>query len=274
LKLLEKFKEVQNQKKALMAANFYNLETCKGIAQAAGILECPIILQLTAGSIEYMGLKTALAIARTVSEEENIQTWVHLDHCNDIKLIKSCLDEGFDSIMIDASDKNIEENISVTSQVVKIAEPYSVNVEAELGYVPKPNREIDKNRFTEPLEAKRFVDETGVTSLAIAVGSKHGFYNGEPKLDIQRIAEIKKITDVFLVLHGASGIPSEILSEAVKNGITKVNVATDTKDLFMKSLKEILQKTDDIDLRNVFPFATNQVQKMIKNKIEIVSMAN
>ena len=274
MKLLEKFKEVQNQKKALLAANFYNLETCKGIAQAAGILECPIILQLTAGSIEYMGLKTALAIARTVSEEENIQTWVHLDHCNDIKLIKSCLDEGFDSIMIDASDKNIEENISVTSQVVKIAEPYSVNVEAELGYVPKPNREIDKNRFTEPLEAKRFVDETGVTSLAIAVGSKHGFYNGEPKLDIQRIAEIKKITDVFLVLHGASGIPSEILSEAVKNGITKVNVATDTKDLFMKSLKEILQKTDDIDLRNVFPFATNQVQKMIKNKIEIISMAN
>ena len=271
---MKKLKEVQNQKKALLAANFYNLETCKGIAQAAGILECPIILQLTAGSIEYMGLKTALAIARTVSEEENIQTWVHLDHCNDIKLIKSCLDEGFDSIMIDASDKNFEENISVTSQVVKIAEPYSVNVEAELGYVPKPNKEIDKNRFTEPLEAKRFVDETGVTSLAIAVGSKHGFYNGEPKLDIQRIAEIKKITDVFLVLHGASGIPSEILSEAVKNGITKVNVATDTKDLFMKSLKEILQKTDDIDLRNVFPFATNQVQKMIKNKIEIVSMTN
>jgi ketose-bisphosphate aldolase len=274
LKLLKKLKEVQNQKKALLAANFYNLETCKGIAQAAGILECPIILQLTPGSIEYMGLKTAIAIARTVSKEENIQTWVHLDHCNDIKLIKSCLDEGFDSIMIDASDKDILENILITRGVVKIAEPYNVNVEAELGYVPKPNREIDKNRFTEPLEAKRFVDETGVTSLAIAVGSKHGFYNGEPKLDIQKIAEIRKVVDSFLVLHGASGIPSEILSEAVKNGITKVNVATDTKDLFMKSLKEILQTTDDIDLRNVFPFATNQVQKMIKNKIEIVSMTN
>ena len=274
MKLLEKFKEVQNQKKALLAANFYNLETCKGIAQAAGILECPIILQLTAGSIEYMGLKTALAIARTVSEEENIQTWVHLDHCNDIKLIKSCLDEGFDSIMIDASDKNIEENISVTSQVVKIAEPYSVNVEAELGYVPKPNREIDKNRFTEPLEAKRFVEQTGVTSLAIAVGSKHGFYDGEPKLDIERIAEIRKISNAFLVLHGASGIPAETLKNAIANGITKINVATETKSLFMKTLKEILQKSDDIDLRNVFPFATNQVQKMIKNKIEIVSMTN
>ena len=274
MKLLDKLKEVQNQKKALLAANFYNLETCKGIAQAAGILECPIILQLTPGSIEYMGLSTALAIARTVSEEENIQTWIHLDHCNDIELIKSCLDEGFDSIMIDASDKDIVENISITREVVKLAEPYHVNVEAELGYVPKPSIEIDKKKFTEPMEAKRFVEETGVTSLAIAVGSKHGFYEGEPKLDIKRISEIKKVVNAFLVLHGASGIPPETLKDAIANGITKVNVATDTKDLFMKSLKEILQKTDDIDLRNVFPFATNQVQKMIKNKIEIVSMTN
>ena len=274
MKLVEKLKEVQSQKRAMLAANFYNLETCKAIVQAAGKLNSPVILQLTPGSIKYIGLKSAVSIARNLSDELNAQTWVHLDHCNDIDLIQECLDEGFDSIMIDASDKEISENISITREVVKIAEPYNVNVEAELGYVPKPNIEIDKNKFTEPMEAKRYVEETGITSLAIAVGSKHGFYDGEPKLDIGRIAEIRKVSEAFLVLHGASGIPSDVLQAAVGNGITKVNVATDTKDVFMKTLKNVLQNNDDIDLRNTFPVAINEVQKMIEEKIKVVSMLN
>jgi ketose-bisphosphate aldolase len=274
LNLLDKLKEVQIEKKALLAANFYNLETCKGIVQAAGKLNSSVILQVTPGSIDYMGLKTAIAIARTVSAEKKTQAWLHLDHCSDIELIKLCLDESFDSVMIDASDEEIGENISITREVVKIAEPYHVNVEAELGYVPKPNIEIDKNKFTEPMEAKRFVEETGITSLAIAVGSKHGFYDGEPKLDIGRIAEIRKVSEAFLVLHGASGIPSDVLQAAVGNGITKVNVATDTKDVFMKTLKNVLQNNDDIDLRNTFPVAINEVQKMIEEKIKVVSMPN
>jgi fructose-bisphosphate aldolase class II/tagatose 1,6-diphosphate aldolase GatY/KbaY len=155
-----------------------------------------------------------------------------------------------------------------------MADEFNVNVEAELGYVPKPNSEIENDRFTEPSDAKRFVEETGISSLAIAIGSKHGFYKGEPKLDIARLKEIRKVTKAYLVLHGASGIPSEILREAICNGITKVNVATDTKDLFMKTLKEVLKNSDDIDLRNVFPIAINETQKMIEQKIKIVSMIN
>ena len=274
MKLIDKLKEVQSQKRAMLAANFYNLETCKAIVQAAGKLNSPVILQLTPGSIKYIGLKAAVSITRNLSDELNAQTWIHLDHCNDIELIQECLDEGFDSIMIDASDKDIEENILITSQVVKIAEPYSVNVEAELGYIPKPEIEVDKNKFTEPLDAKRFVEETGVTSLAIAVGSKHGFYEGEPDLDIRRIKKIKDVTSAFLVLHGASGIPKHILIDAIINGIIKVNIATETKDLFMKSLKNVLQKSDDIDLRNSFPFATNKVQQMIEEKIKVVTTLN
>jgi fructose-bisphosphate aldolase class II/tagatose 1,6-diphosphate aldolase GatY/KbaY len=274
LRLIEKLKEFQLQRKALLAANFYNLETCRGIVKAAAELESPVILQLTPGSIKYMGLKTAVSIARNVSNEANAQTWLHLDHCNDVELIKVCLDEGFDSVMIDLSDKNIEDNILLTKQVVKLAESYKVNVEAELGYVPKPNSEIENDKFTEPADAKRFAEETGITSLAIAIGSKHGFYKGEPKLDINRLIAIKNITDACLVLHGASGIPSKTLREAIKNGITKVNVATDTKDLFMKTLKEIMKNSDDIDLRNVFLQAIREIQKMIEQKIKTVSMIN
>jgi len=274
LKLTEKLKLVQKENKALLAANFYNFETCRGIVRAAAVLKQPIILQLTPGSIRYMGLKTAVSIARTVTTEENALSWLHLDHCNDLELINSCLDQGFDSVMIDASDKTIEENISITRQVVKMAAEYKINIEAELGDIPKPNSEIENDNFTKPADVKKFVEETGITSLAIAIGSKHGFYKGEPKLDIARLKEIRKITQAYLVLHGASGIPSKILREAIRNGITKVNVATDTKDLFMKTLKEVLKNSDDIDLRNVFPLAINEIQKMIEEKIKIVSMIN
>lgn len=274
MKLVEKLKEVKRNNKALLAANYYNLETCKGIIKAAAELNQPVILQLTQSSIEYMGLKAAIRIGRTVSEEHSVVSWLHLDHCQDIELIKMCLDEGFDSIMIDASDKPVEENIKITKQVVDVASKYNVNVEAELGSVPKPGFEIEQDGFTNPQEAGRFVKETGVSSLAVAIGSKHGFYKGEPNLDIQRLIEIGKITDACLVLHGGSGISSEKLKEAVRNGITKVNIATDTKDLFMKSLKEIMKNSDEIDLRKVFPLAINEVQKLIEQKLKIVSMIN
>ena len=271
---MEKLKEVRGNNKALLAANFYNLETCKGIIRAAAYLEQPVILQLTQSSIEYMGLKTAIRIGRTVSEEHDVNSWLHLDHCKDIDLIKSCLYQGFDSVMIDASDKPLEENTKVTSSVVKAASRYDVNVEAELGSVPKPDSEIQPDEFTDPEEAERFVKETGVSSLAVAIGSKHGFYKGEPKLDMQRLIEIRKKTDACLVLHGGSGIPADTLKAAIKNGITKVNVATETKDLFMKSLKVTLKNSDEIDLRKVFPMAINEIQKLIERKLKIVSMMN
>ena len=274
MKLTEKLEHVRKENKAMLAANFYNLETCKGILQAAGELSQPVILQLTPASIKYMGLKSAVNITRTVSSEEKADVWIHLDHCNDLELIKSCLDEGFDSIMIDASDKTINDNIKITKQVVEIASKYDVNVEAELGYVPVPGNEIDNDKFTDPADAKRFVDETGITSLAVAIGTKHGFYKGEPKLDIDRLKKIRETTDAYLVLHGGSGLPGELLKEAIKNGITKVNVATETKDIFMKTLKKKLKNSDEIDLRKVFPSATEEVKKLIEQKLKIVAMIN
>lgn len=274
MKLIEKFEELRNEKRAILAANFYNYETCKGIIKAASKLNQSVILQLTPASIRYMGLQTAKNIARSVSKEEGVESWLHLDHCGDVDLIKSCLDEGFDSVMIDASDQSFEQNSKITKTIVELANKYEVNVEAELGYVPKPDSIVEPDKFTEPLDVKRFIEETGVTSLAIAIGSKHGFYKGEPKLDIDRLKKIRSMTDTFLVLHGASGIPALMLKEAVINGITKVNVATETKDQFMKSLKTVLLDSDEIDLRKIFPIAIEEVQKLVEQKIKIISMIN
>lgn len=267
-----KLKKLQKEHKALLAANYYNFETCKGILLAAQGLKQPVILQLTKGSIDYMGLKTAVQIGRNLSEELDVESWIHLDHCEDIELVKKCLDAGFDSVMIDASDKSLNENIKITSRVVELGKSYDVNVEAELGSVPKLGVDLAVFNYTIPEEASLFAEQTGINALAVAIGSKHGYYKGEPKLDLERLKKINMLTDVCLVLHGGSGIPASSLKSAINLGIVKVNVATETKDIFIKTLKIILQKSEEIDLRKTFPEAINSIKELITEKIKIVAV--
>ena len=124
----------------------------------------------------------------------------------------------------------------------------------------------------EPGDAKRFVEETGVNALAVAIGSAHGFYKDEPKLDLDRLSEIRKVTDAALVLHGASGIPHDVLREAIKRGICKINLATEIKNIFMKTLKNKLTNEDEIDLRKVFPCATDAVTELVKDKLQAIQI--
>ncbi len=214
MKLQSKLKEYQSEGRALVAANYYNFETCKGILLAAHELNQPVILQLTQSSLDYMGIHTAVKIGRTLSDELETESWIHLDHCDNIELVKKCLDEGFDSVMIDASDKSLEENIKITAEVVELAKKYNANVEAELGNVPKLGKELEGDKYTNPEEAKIFADKTGLNALAVAIGSKHGFYKDEPKLELSRLKEIREKTSAFLVLHGGSGIPAESLKRS------------------------------------------------------------
>lgn len=267
MRLQQKLKSAQEQQFAILAVNFYNFETLKGILQAAAELGKPIILQLTRASIEYMGLKTATEMARAAIVEYDVEAWLHLDHADSIELVQRCLDSGFDSVMIDASEKPFEENIEITKKVVEMAQPYGANVEAELGYVAKLGQSAEKRGFTEPEEAKEFVDATNVNALAVAIGSAHGFYKKKPKLDLKRLSEIRRTVAVPLVLHGASGIPADDIREAVRRGICKVNVATDVKNTFMLNLKKQLNSTNEIDLRKVFPYSINAVKDLVKEKI-------
>ncbi len=263
-------KDAQKNGRAVLAANFYNLETLQGIAKAASELKSPVILQLTRGSIEYMGLNTAVALARSVIYDYGLQAWLHLDHGDSIDLVQRCLDVGFDSVMIDGSEKPFVENINLTRKVVELAKPYGAMVEAELGYVPKLGQDDNKLGFTEPDEAKKFVRETKTDALAVAIGSAHGFYKQTPKLDLERLKQIREAVDIPLVLHGGSGIPAEQLKAAIKNGISKINVATETKNAFMKSLAEEMKENAEIDLRKVFPRGIEAVKKLIGEKLKIV----
>jgi fructose-bisphosphate aldolase class II/tagatose 1,6-diphosphate aldolase GatY/KbaY len=175
--------------------------------------------------------------------------------------------------MIDASEKSLDENIRITNQVVKIAESYGANVEAELGFVAKLGQKQNEQEFTQPADAACFVDSTGVNALAIAIGSAHGFYKQAPKLDIELLSRISKKIPTPLVLHGSSGIPDAMLQEAIRNGICKINLATETKNAFMLALKERLKNNSEIDLRIVFPDATKAVINLISEKLEIIHQA-
>jgi ketose-bisphosphate aldolase len=270
MKLQDKLVEVRSHKAGILATNFYNFETLHGIVMAAKNTNSPVILQLTQSSIDYIGLDTAVRMARSMLKDFNIEGWIHLDHGGSLELLKKCLDAGFDSVMIDASEEPIEKNIKVSAAAVRIAEGYGVNVEAELGYIAKLGQDKSNLVSTSAEDAKRFVEETGVTSLAVAVGNAHGFYTQEPKIDLERISEIRSVTDVPLVLHGSSGIPHDQLQEAVRRGICKVNLATEIKNIFMKTLKEQLKNNEEIDLRKVFPKSTNEVIKLVSEKLEVI----
>lgn len=262
--------EAQASSRALLATNFYNFETLCGILDAARAHSAPIILQLTRSSIDYLGLGMALAMARAGLRERGVRGWVHLDHAATADLARACLEAGFDSVMIDGSEKPFEENVALTRQVVELARATGACVEAELGFVAKLGQEADPAGLTDPVEAARFAALTGVDALAVSIGTAHGFYRAEPRLDMERLSAIRRAAGIPLVLHGGSGVPEAQVREAVRRGICKVNVATETKNAFVKGIKRELAASADIDLRNLFPPAISDVRDLVGEKLRML----
>lgn len=266
----DKLQQFTKDGRGLLATNFYNLETLHGVLQAAADLNEPLILQLTKSSIDYMGLETAVTLGRTGLKQFGVEGWIHLDHGGSVELAQRCLDAGFDSVMIDGSELPFEENVKITREVVERAKSYKAHVEAELGYVAKLGQSHDQQGFTQPREAHQFVEETGIDALAVAVGTAHGFYKQDPELQLELLEEIARSTSATLVLHGGSGVPAQQLRAAISRGICKVNLATEIKNIFMKTLQQELGNNEEIDLRKVFPKATAQITQLVKGKLEIV----
>jgi fructose-bisphosphate aldolase class II/tagatose 1,6-diphosphate aldolase GatY/KbaY len=269
MNLKEKLASLRKEHRAILAVNFYNYETLRATVNAVKSAGESVILQLSESSIHYMGLETAVAMARSLTEAEGIDGWLHLDHGKDIAIVNRCIDAGFDSVMIDGSQLPFIENVRLTSEAVNLAVKRNVCVEAELGYVAKLGQ-AQTFDYTDPEQARRFVEKTGVDALAIAVGSAHGFYTEAPKLALDVIKDIRMATNAALVLHGSSGIPHDQIQQAVRMGINKVNLATEVKDLFMKSLGHLLENTEEIDLRIVFPEAIDRVSELVENKLYLL----
>lgn len=270
IKLQEQLARNKENGQALLATNFYNFETLSAVLIAAKDTNSALIVQTSESSIKYLGLQVAKALAKSAIKQHGVTAWLHLDHGQDVNLIKECIDAGYDSVMIDASEKPLEENIKITKEIVRYAERYNINVEAELGYISKLGQD-QKMIYTQPEEAKRFVEATGINALAVAVGSAHGFYKEAPELQLDLIKELNEAVTAALVLHGSSGIPEDQIQTAIKNGITKINLATEIKNCFMKNLQKALRDTDNIDLREVFPKATVKTTELVIEKLNTVN---
>lgn len=258
---------------AVAALNFYNAETLLAHVRAANDLKTSIILQTTESTIDYLGIKMIVAMAGAAAEELDHPVALHLDHGGSYELAARCIDHGYTSVMIDGSKLPFEENCSLTRRVVRLAHASGVSVEGELGHVAH-NDEVGSSDgdkfFTRPENASRFVGETGVDALAVAIGTAHGFYKGEVKLDFERLASIREATgSTALVLHGGSGVPDEVLRTAVKEGITKINFGTELKDAFTRAVKESVCNSTEIDLRKTFAPAIKALQEISAKKIRL-----
>ena len=266
--------QAQKNKYAIGAFNVNNMEIIQAIISAAEELNSPVILQASQGGIKYAGIDYIAGLGKIAGRNANVPVALHLDHGTDFDQVMLCLRHGFTSVMIDGSRFPLKENIEFTKRVVDIAHAVGVSVEAELGKIggTEDHITVDEREatMTDPEEARIFVEETGVDSLAIAVGTAHGVYRGEPKIDFDRIKAIMELVDVPLVLHGSSGVPEESLRRAISLGITKINIDTDVRATFAKGVKEfLLENPDEIDPRKILGPARKAMKEAIKKKIEI-----
>lgn len=231
------------------AFNVHTLEMLQAVVEAAAETDSPLIIQSTVGTVKHLGPDYIAAAATVAANANRIPIALHLDHCTEFDLIIRCIRAGYTSVMIDASHDPFEENVRQTRRVVEVAAPVGVNVEAELGRVGGVEDDIvvadNEALMADPEECARFVELTGVPTLAPAIGTAHGIYKGEPKIDFERIGRIAQRVEVPLVLHGGSGIPEEQVRRAVSLGMAKMNVATELRIVFSDAIKAVFAANPD-----------------------------
>lgn len=263
---------------AVVAANCINLETARAVVSAAEEENAPIIVNLGQGHMinHANGLFIAFMV-KHLAEKASIPVALNLDHGRDFDKIAMAVKYGFSSVMIDASTYPLEENITRTKEVVKLAHALGITVEAELGHVgmgSNYNQSEVAQLYTDPQEAKYFIAETGVDALAVAVGTAHGVYKGTPHIDFERLHELKQILQMPLVLHGGSGTGDENLQKAVELGINKVNIFTDSMIAIQEMIVAQLKNQPDTDFLKLMMLAEQTMKEKIKHYIRLFGSVN
>ena len=258
---------------AVGAFNVENMEMVQAVVAAAEELRSPVIMQTKQTTVKYANLNYFYENVKVAAQESSVPVVIHLDHGNSFELAMQAYRTGYTSIMIDGSHEGFEDNIALTSAVVKACHPGEVPIEAELGKVGGKEDDLDGGEgdpYTNPQEAAEFVERTGIDSLAVAIGTAHGVYKGVPKLDFSRLSEIRKAVSIPLVLHGTSGVPDEDVAECIKRGICKVNYATDLRIAFTKGINQVLKENPDtIDPKKYNAKGREEVRKYVMHKMKI-----
>jgi len=295
----EMFKKAQAGGYAIGAFNVNNMEIIQGIVEAAKEEQSSIILQVSAGARKYANSIYLRKLVEAAVEESGLDIVLHLDHGENLEIVKQCIADGFTSVMIDASHYPFEENIRITKEVVDYAHAHGVVVEAELGRLAGVEDAVNVSKedatYTDPDQAVEFVERTGVDSLAVAIGTSHGAYKfkGEPKLDFERLEIIgKKLPNTPLVLHGAStvlpefvelcnkyggnipgaqGVPEEMLRKAASMNVAKINIDTDLRLAMTAAIRKFLaENPSEFDPRKYLGPARDAIKGMVQHKIKNV----
>lgn len=295
----EMFEKSMKEGFAIGAFNVNNMEIIQGIIDATKEENSPVILQASSGAIKYARINYLMKMVEAAVEETNIPIAIHLDHGPDFETCKMCIDAGFTSVMIDGSKYDFEENIAITKKVVDYAHEKGVVVEAELGKLAGIEDDVNVSEadamYTDPEQAREFVERTGCDSLAIAIGTSHGAYKfkGEAKLRFDILAKIKeKLPNTPIVLHGAStvipelvemcnkygadipgakGVPDEMLHEASIKGVSKINVDTDLRLAMTAQIRKVFaEQPNQFDPRKYLTPAREEIKNVVQHKIKDV----
>lgn len=250
------------------------LDTTQAIVDAAIADQAPVIFMLYPGHIRQDRWVTQAAGIRTEVERTGIKAAMILDHGQTLDQVKQAIDLGFTGVMIDASKTPLAENIALTRRVVELARSYGISVEAELGHVGSGQEELSEaeqqKRLTRVDDAERFVRETGIDALAVAIGTAHGLYRVKPQLDFQRLAELRQRIDIPLVLHGSSDTPDPALQRAVEIGIDKVNVWADVRISYLQAIKAALEgPIDKIEVSEVADAGRAAASRVVQHKNQL-----
>ena len=281
--MLVNMKEMLNKadsgKYAVPHFNINNLEWTRFILEECQELNSPVILGVSEGAIKYMGgYKTVSNLVKSLISDLNITIPValHLDHGSSYESCVKAIDNGFTSVMIDASKYPLEENINITKQVVLYAKDKNVTVEAEVGAVGGEEDGVaNELAYAKVEDAVKLVDSTNIDFLAPALGSVHGIYKGKPKLDFERMIKIHELTKLPLVLHGGSGIPDELIKKSISCGITKININTELQIAWSNAVRKFLSENDKVyDPRKIIKGGEIAMKEMIKEKIILFGSNN
>ncbi len=250
--------EAREKKVAIGHFNISNLEALWGIFKAAQSLNVPVIIGVSEGERDFVGVKQAVALVKSIREEFDYPIYLNADHTYSFDRVKEAIDAGFDSVIIDGAKLSFEENVKLTKQCVEYAKASGreVLVEAELGYIGQSSKVLDEipegvmldeSSLTDPVKAKEFVDVTGIDMLAPAIGNFHGMLRGgvDPKLNIERTKEIYEATGIPLTLHGGSGNSEDDFKQAIANGVSIVHINTEIRVAFRDAVKKSLQENPE-----------------------------
>lgn len=271
----EMLKKAKENKYAIAHFNINNLEWTRFILEEVEANQSPVILGVSEGAAKYMGgFYTVSCLVRALMYDlkTTVPVALHLDHGSSVESCYAAIDAGFTSVMIDASKYSLEENIRMTKEVVHYAHSKGVSVEAEVGHIGGSEDNVSSSvAYCEVADAVELAQTTGIDFFAPALGSVHGIYKGEPKLDFDRMQEIAKLTNLPLVLHGGSGIPDEMIQKGIACGICKLNINTDLQIVWSKAVREFLQGNEFVyDPRKIIKAGEQVLKAEVRKKLELL----